>query len=156
MSQANEADAAVAVEMAAMRLLAAREHTRLQLEHKLRDRGHPSAVISKVLDHLEQRDLLSDERFVEGYLRQRLRKGYGPLRIRADLAERGVGEHLIEQGLAQADVDWQQQLEQVVERKFGAGTEVDRSALGKRCRYLQQRGFPVSLVRRYLNRLRVI
>lgn len=158
MSQAGaeEPDAAVAAETAAVRLLAVREHTRFQLARKLRDRGHAAAVVDDVLDDLQSRDLLSDERFVDGYLQQRLRKGYGPLRIRAELAERGAPDGLIEQGLANADVDWQQLLEQVAERKFGGRGEIDRSALGKRGRHLQQRGFPISLVRRYLNSLHVI
>jgi len=156
MSHAEQLDDAAAVETAAVRLLAVREHTRFQLERKLRDRGHPSAAIGEVLDELERQNLLSDERFVESYLQQRVRKGYGPLRIRAELAERGAPESAIDQGLRSADVDWQAQLDRVAERRFGCDAEIDRSALAKRGRHLQQRGFPVSLVRRYLNRLRVI
>ena len=39
-------------------------------------------------------------------------------------------------------------------RKFGDTPAGDMRTLAKRGRYLEQRGFPISLVRRYLDRVR--
>ena len=153
MSPAAEQDDAAAVEAGAVRLLAGREHARTELEQKLRRRGHAHALITAVLDSLQQRGLLSDERFVEQYVQQRVRKGYGPLRLRAELSRRGVADDLIDRGLDAAGIDWQAILTDVAVRRFGGDDPADHNALARRGRHLEQRGFPISLIRRYLNDL---
>jgi regulatory protein len=153
MSLSAETEDATVVETAAVRLLASREHSRYELEQKLRRRGHAPDLLASTLDDLQHRGLLSDERFVAGYVQQRVRKGYGPLRLRAELSERGVADAVIEQGLEVAAIDWQALLNHVAERRFGADDPADRNALVRRARHLEQRGFPISLVRRYLNGL---
>ncbi|MDJ0740803.1 MAG: regulatory protein RecX [Gammaproteobacteria bacterium] len=150
MSAAADADDAAATEAAALRLLAGREHSRHELTRKLRQRGHADAVIGGVLDDLQRCQLLSDERFCEAYVRQRVARGYGPLRLRAELTERGVADGLFERVLAEAGIDWQQRLEALAVRKFGSAAPADRRARDRRGRYLQQRGFPLAMVRRYL------
>ena len=89
-----------------MRLLVHREHSREELRRKLQTRFADSAEIEPVLDVLEERGYLSDERFVEEYLKSRKRKGYGPLRIKAELRDRGVGRDLITRYLIENDADW--------------------------------------------------
>ena len=153
MSLSAEHGAATAAEAAAVRLLASREHSRHELEQKLRRRGHAPDLLAATLDDLQQRGLLSDERFVAEYVQQRARRGFGPLRLRAELSERGVTDAVIEQGLENAALDWQALLLHVAGRKFGDGDPTDRNALMRRGRHLEQRGFPISLIRRYLNGL---
>ena len=82
MTDVIDSDEATAIEHGALRLLASREHTRLELQRKLA-RHHDEAQIDPVLDDLERRRLLSDARFAENYVSQRSRRGYGPLRLRA-------------------------------------------------------------------------
>ena len=141
------------VELAALRLLVGREHSRQELHHKLVCRRHDPASVDRVLDDLERRRLLSDDRFVENYIHQRIRKGYGPLRIRAELSDRGVADTLTTQGLERAAVDWPGLLLGVAQRRFGAAPAEDRRALAKRARYLQQRGFPADLIGHYLTQV---
>ena len=133
-----------------MRMLAAREHSRFELARKLRQRGHPAPAIDEVLDALVERDLLSEARYVEVYLQQRIRKGYGPLRLRAELAERGIGGGLVDDALADLAPDWQLLVAEAAERKFGDSPPDDYPDAARRGRFLQQRGFPVGMVRRYL------
>jgi regulatory protein len=147
----DEHDAALLeIEAAAMRMLAAREHSRFELARKLRQRGHPAQAIDEVLDALVERDLLSEERYVEVYLSQRIRKGYGPLRLRAELAERGIDGGLVEAALADLAPDWQVLVVRAAERKFGDSPPADYPDAARRGRFLQQRGFPVGMVRQYL------
>jgi regulatory protein len=154
LSRAPEPDEATVVELAAVRLLAGREHSRLELQRKLAARQRDGAIVDSVLDGLERQGLLSDARFVENYVEQRSRKGYGPLRIRAELAGRGIDGELVADGFDAAGIDWEELLAGVALRKFGDQPAADARELARRGRFLEQRGFPVGLVRRYLDRVR--
>lgn len=134
----------------ALRLLANREHSRAELEHKLRARGYEAIVLARVLDALTETGLLSDERMAEAYVAGRLRKGFGPLRLRRELLERGLDEDLIGRFIDRSTGDWLELMASVVTRKFGSGRVTDRKELGRRARFLEYRGFPSELVGRYL------
>ena len=58
----------------ALKLLALREHSRKELENKLRQKGCSADDIIIALDRLEEENFLSDRRFCESYIRSRLRK----------------------------------------------------------------------------------
>jgi regulatory protein len=149
-AEPSEQDRLAAAEDAALRLLASREHTRAELDRKLADRGHAAEVVTAVLDDLAQRGLQSDERYTEQYVALRTRKGYGPLRIRAELAERGIPATLIEDWLDPRDPDWRENLREVARSKFGERAPEDRRDMARRVRFLEYRGFPQDLIRRLL------
>ena len=151
MSTSPDIDEAALIELSAVKLLGGREHSRKELQRKLRARFNDTGLIDEVLDRLQQQSLLSERRFAENYVGQRCRKGYGPLRIRAELAERGVSGELITDCLDDAGIDWQEILLETAEAKFGRQAAEDRRALAKRGRFLEQRGFPISLIRRYFD-----
>ncbi len=144
-----ETDPAVAVEAAAVRLLARREHSRHELQRRL-ERQHDPAVVAAVLDDLAERGLVSDERFTEQYLASRLRRGFGPLRIRAELRERGVAPELIEAWLDLGEAEWFEHLREAACCRFGTEPPRDARTQAKVARFLQYRGYPESLIRRYL------
>jgi regulatory protein len=145
-------DDVATLEAAAIRLLASREHSRAELERKLAYRFGASALVGNLLDDLQARELLSEQRFVENYIDQRHRKGFGPQRIRVELAGRGLSAEQIESGFDALAIDWESALARVAEQKFGVSPAGDRGSLAKRGRFLEQRGFPVGLIRRYLDR----
>ncbi len=134
---------------AAVRLLAVREHSRKELVRKLA-RRHDSEAVAQALDRLADEGLLSDARFAEEYVRSRMEKGFGPLRIRAELRERGVDEPLIEAVLEPSGAHWRQRLVELARRKFGDQPPADRRDLGRRARFLAGRGFPDHLIRELL------
>lgn len=139
-----------AVRNQALRLLASREHSRWELERKLLARGYEAAVLAGVLDALTETGLLSDERMAEAYVAGRLRKGFGPLRLRQELRERGLDDDLIGPCLDRSASDWLELMTRVAARKFGPGRVTDRKELARRARFLEYRGFPPDLVGRYL------
>lgn len=139
------------VESAAIAFLAMREHSRFELRRKLARHFHDEALVGAVLDDLEIRNLLSDQRFAESYVDQRSRKGFGPLRIRAELSERGVDNGLIAELLDERALEWRDSLREAAGRKFGDAPASDRRELARRSRFLQQRGFPTGLIGRYLD-----
>jgi regulatory protein len=144
------ADAALSIEAAAVRFLAVREHSTRELRDKLNARFADTVLVEQVLADLQQRNLLSDERFTEQYVAQRSRKGYGPLRIRAELAERGIDGGLIDSWLDPSPRAWAEQMREVACQRFGDAVAGDRKEQARRARFLQYRGFPESLIRSYL------
>ncbi len=103
-----------------------------------------------VLDGLEEQGYLDDERFLQEYLNSRKRKGYGPLRIKAELQERGVSSELVSRYLEEQDSDWYQLMQQTASSRGGNLADSSYKSQQKLARFLEYRGFPVSMIRRYL------
>src|SRR5690606_24413112 len=142
-------DTATAVRRVAMDLLARREHSVQELQRKLRQRGADSELIDQELDKLVQEGLLSEQRYLESYVRSRAMSGRGPLRIREELAQRGLARSEIEQELENCAVDWDEQLHELWQRKFGHQPQ-DAKEYGKQARFLLYRGFSSDAVQRLL------
>ena len=103
-------DTLVAVRRTAMDLLARREHGRVELTRKLRQRGAEAEMIETALDRLTEEGLLSEARYLESFVSYRARSGYGPLRIREELSQRGLQRADIELALRESGISWQEQL----------------------------------------------
>ena len=134
----------------ALRLLASREHSRHELGLKLRARGYDAGQVEAVLDDLGRSDLQSDARMAEAYVAERVRKGFGPVRVRHELRRRGVPEALIDAHLDWGADKWLERLMVVHDKKFGAGRATDAKERARRGRFLEQRGFPLDLIARFL------
>ena len=139
----------MAAEQAAIRLLSVREHSRAELRQKL-GRQHPPEVVEQVLQELVSRHLQSDERYAEQYVAMRCRKGYGPLRIRAELRDKGIDEQLIDTHLDDSDPAWRDLLREVVGRKYGTEPPKGQREMARQARFLEYRGFPAGIIRAYL------
>ena len=129
-------------------LLARREHSVKELRIKLAARGHDGGVIERTLKDLAERDLLSDARFAKAFLRSRRERGQGPLKVRAQLMERGVRAELIETALGEAAVDWDRCAVAARCRRFGEAPPQDRNQMAKQARFLRGRGFSAAQVAR--------
>ena len=112
-------DNLVAVRRVAMDLLARREHGRVELTRKLRQRGAPAELIDCALDRLAEEGLLSESRYLDSFVSSKARSGYGPLRIREELAQRGLPRAAIEQALL---VAVESRLQESVIGEGGGGT----------------------------------
>lgn len=133
-----------------MDLLARREHSRQELEQKLTARGFAIDLIEAVVEELAAENLQSDDRFTEAYVNERTGKGFGPLRIRQALRQRGIDDHLIDQYLNPNDPEWTHLAAEVQNRRFGAIEPGDRRSYARAARFLQQRGFSGEQIRRAL------
>lgn len=132
-----------------MDLLARREHGRVELARKLRQRGAPPDLIEQALDRLCEQGLLSESRYLESFVRSRANAGYGPLRIREELAQRGLPRADIEQALRDSGFDWNEQLRELWQRKFGQ-LPADAKERAKQGRFLSYRGYSLELISRLL------
>ena len=144
-------DNPVAVRRVAMDLLARREHGRVELTRKLRQRGAPPDLIEPALDRLCEQGLLSESRYLESYVRSRANAGYGPLRIREELSQRGLPKADIEQALRDSGFDWAEQLRDLWQRKFaGKPCAGDARERARQSRFLLSRGFSAETVRQVM------
>lgn len=129
-----------------MDLLARREHSLTELRAKLGERAFDAAEIDTALAELAREGLADERRFIEAFVASRIRKGHGPIRIRAELRERGIGDAAIEDGLAGV-CDWNAAARNVRQRRFGAGAPRDFRERARQSRFLEYRGFTAGQVR---------
>ena len=144
-------DSPAAVRRAAMGLLARREHGRVELTRKLRQRGACPDMIDIALDRLTEEGLLSESRYLESYISYRAGSGYGPLRIREELSQRGLARGDIEEALRECDFNWQERLEETWRRKFSGQVPVDAKERARQGRFLSYRGYPLEMIGRLLS-----
>lgn len=105
------------------------------------DRSEAQALVQRLADN----NLQSDERFVESFVRSQLNKCRGPIRIRADLRQRGISEGQWRDALE--GINWHELAEQRRSRKFGEVLPTEPSERARQMRHLAAQGFPESVVR---------
>lgn len=135
----------------AVRLLSRREYARHELAQRLARKGYGRETVESVLARLEELDYLSDARFAEQFVRSRVDRGSGPMKIRAELMKRGVDDADIESALAAADCDFTELAVRVRQRRFGEARPGDLEEKARQARFLAQRGFRADDVRTALD-----
>ena len=143
----------MALRRRAMDFLARREHSRKEITGKLLNRFPESdqELIDAVLDKLAEENLQSDQRFAEEYLRMRMRRGFGWLRIRADLQARGVDQDIIA-SLSRPDEEWLTLAGHLIDSRLGreGGLAPGSKDHQRLFRFLQGRGFSAEIAQEAL------
>lgn len=124
-----------------IRLLACREHSQQELLQKLALKGFGADLVQPVLNELALKDWQSDRRYALSYARQRIDKGYGALRVRYELRQRGIAEVDLEDVIEEVADGWLALLERTYLNKYGHDALISRNEWAKRSRFLLQRGF---------------
>ncbi|HLX79674.1 MAG TPA: recombination regulator RecX [Burkholderiales bacterium] len=139
-------DKATELRARALRLLARREHSRAELGRKLAPRAESPDALESLLDSLEQKKQLSNERFAAERARVLSRK-FGAARIRQDLKAKGVDPELVGRVSAGDELE---RARAILERKYRepAATREERA---KRMRFLQSRGFSSEIIFKLLS-----
>jgi regulatory protein len=136
----------------ALAMLARREHSSAELRSKLAAKGFPFDAIKLALSDLDREGWLSDERFIEVFIRARRDRGYGPVRIRAELRERGIDDAEIAAFLDVRDPAWLQVLKKLWAKRFGAVRPADFAERARHMRFFQARGFTAEQIRAVIER----
>jgi len=136
------------VRVAAMDYLSRREHATQELFQKLLAKEDYTAdEISEALARLAEQGLLSDERFTEAFIHQRINRGSGPLKIRSELRQKGVSDAMIGSLLNEHDQQWQENALAVRLKKYGLEPPDDLKETMRQTRFLQSRGFTTEHIR---------
>lgn len=135
----------------ALGLLVRREHSRRELVRKLEARGVEAEDAEAAVARMAEAGWQDDGRFAEGLARMRAQAGYGPVRIRAELATHGIGEAAIRQAFdalaGSGDDAWLEAARDLVRRRYGAGAHDDPVLRRKAAEFLFRRGFDGDTVR---------
>ena len=125
----------------ALRLLARREHSRRELSRKLAAHAESGEALEQLLDALEAKKQLSDERFAAERARVLSRK-YGAARIRQDLKARGVMDAAVPEPSMEEE---KARARAILDRKYREPV-TSREDRAKRMRFLQSRGFSMEII----------
>jgi regulatory protein len=132
----------------ALRLLSGREHSRAELERKLRKYEDEPGQLARVLDELQAKDFISEQRVVDSVLHRRApRLGAG--RLRQELQAKGIDGEMVSQALQQLRGTELARARDVWQRKFGQPPR-DAAERGKQARFLAARGFGAEVIHRVL------
>ena len=106
---------------------------------KLISKGARREHAESVVEQLSTSGLISEERFSKALIQVRVRQGYGPVRIKYELTQRGVADDLATTCLAEWNDSWTQQLTRVIERKYGDRPANSFNEWAKRANFLKNR-----------------
>ena len=123
----------------AVRYLTRREYGVEELRQKLLQRGAESTLTDTVVSALVDENLVSDQRFTEMYIRMRVRRLFGPLKIKGELRSRGIADYLIEDALPSDQETWFDSATQWASKRCQG--ELDYAGRAKIYRSLRNRGF---------------
>jgi regulatory protein len=133
----------------ALRLLSAREHSRAELERKLARHEEEPGQLRRVLDELQAKDFINEQRVVESVLHRRAPR-LGAARVRQELKAKGLAPQAVAEAVAGLQSTELQRAREVWRRKFDA-MPTDAAQRAKQARFLAARGFGGEVIRRVLN-----
>jgi regulatory protein len=130
----------------ALRYLAAREHSRQELERKLEAFEEEPGQVAAVLDDLQAKGFISAHRVAESVIHRRSAK-VGSARIRQELQAKGLDQDTVATALASLKTTELVRAKEVWRKKFGE-PPADASERGRQMRFLAARGFDAEMVRK--------
>ncbi len=130
----------------ALRLLSQREHSRTELERKLKPFEETAGELSRALDELQAKDFINEQRVVESVINRRSAK-LGAPRVRQELQAKGLPVEAIAQAVQEMRSTELERAREVWRKKFGE-PPTDQAARAKQVRFLVSRGFAPDVVKR--------
>jgi regulatory protein len=132
----------------ALRLLARREHSRLELRRKLAGDAANPQELADLLDDFERRGWLSEARVAEQHLAKASGR-YGARRVLGELKEKGLSSDALAQAAAQLRHAELESARQAWRKRFGKPPS-DARDRARQARFLAGRGFSAAAIRAVL------
>jgi regulatory protein len=133
----------------AYRLLGQREYSCQELINRISRKWSQAYDIELFVEKLKEENLVSDERYAESFLRSRVQRHQGPLKIKAELRRKGVPDSIVAEALESMTDSWRELAAEWLERQHsGAVSFTDKK---KYYRRLVNRGFTHDQVMDVLN-----
>lgn len=133
----------------ALRLLAGREHSRAELERKLKAHETEPGELGRVLDELHAKGFINEQRVLESVVHRRAAR-LGAARVRQELQAKGLAPAAVAEAVAQLQGTEVERAREVWRKKFGT-LAADAAERGKQMRFLASRGFGGEAIRRALS-----
>ena len=132
----------------ALRLLSQREHSRHELERRLKAFEETPGELAQALDFLQAKGFINEQRVVETVVNRRSNK-LGASRVRQELQAKGLPAEAIAEAVQDLRSTELERAREVWRKKFGT-PPVDAGARAKQIRFLVSRGFAPEVVRRVI------
>jgi len=123
------------------RFLSRREHSFNELLEKLLAKGFDQNLCTQQLIKFKEKDIQSDTRFVESFVRNAYMNGKGPQFIRQSMYTHQINESLASEHISSDEYDWYNLAIQVRQKRFSQLPPTDFKDKQKQMRFLQYRGF---------------
>ena len=133
----------------ALKLLAAREHSRKELERKLAPHEAEPGQLKTALDELQARGFIDEQRVVDSLLHRRASR-LGTGRIKQELQAKGLDAERVALAVASLKASEVERAREVWRKKFGVLPQ-DAAQRAKQARFLAARGFGGDVIQRVLN-----
>lgn len=133
----------------ALRYLAAREHSRAELERKLAPHEETPGQLAQVLDDLQAKDFISEVRVAESVVNRKAGK-FGAARVRHELLGKGLASDVVAEAMDGLKSTELERAREVWRKKFGEPA-LDPAGRGKQMRFLASRGFGGDVIQRVLS-----
>ncbi|MEX1166942.1 MAG: recombination regulator RecX [Hydrogenophaga sp.] len=137
---------AISIKGRALRLLGQREHSRLELERKLRQHETAPGELARTLDDLQAKGFINEQRVMESVIHRRAPR-LGALRVRQELQAKGLAPEAISQAVAELRGSEVERAREVWRKKFGKSAP-DAAGRAKQMRFLATRGFGAETIHR--------
>ncbi|WP_297453567.1 regulatory protein RecX [Persephonella sp.] len=129
------------IKSVAFRLLAKKDYYKQELKQKLLQKGFNENQIEKVLDELEEKGYINDDKLIQRHKELAIQKGKSPLYLRKKLYQKGI---------SQLDFSYEEELE--------AALNLLRNKYKKQkkfydvVKFLKNRGFSYSVIQEAANK----
>ena len=133
----------------ALRYLAGREHSRAELERKLKPHEETPGQLAQVLDELQAKGFISEARVLASVINRRQDR-LGASRIQHELRGKGLDAGLIAGAMGELKATELARAREVWRRKFGQAAP-DAAGRAKQMRFLAGRGFGGDVIRRVVS-----
>ena len=130
----------------ALRLLSGREHSRTELERKLKAHEETPGQLAQVLDDLQAKDFISEARVLESVINRRAAR-FGASRIKYELLNKGLGAEAVAEAVNSLKASELDRAREIWRKKFD-GPAPDAAGRAKQMRFLAARGFGGDVIRR--------
>lgn len=130
----------------ALKYLAAREHSRVELRRKLASHAESPEQIEQALDELEARGLLSAQRFADSMLHRKAAK-FGAARLQAELAQHQLPPDIAREATQALRETEFERAHALWARRYGEIPETPEDK-ARQMRFLAGRGFSGDVIRR--------
>ncbi len=133
------------------------ERSHKEVRDKLYSFGLYKNEVEQLVADMVESDYLNEERFATAFAGGKFRmKGWGKMKIKAELKNRGVSEYCIKIGLARIDtVSYAASLEKLFNTRLQALKTEKNIFIKKRKvqQFLLQRGFEPALINAWINKI---
>jgi len=126
-------------------MLARRAQSEAEISARLTTHGASRTTVGKVLGRLRSLGYIDDEKLAAEWTERWKERGFGVLRIQAELRKSGIAEAIVER-VSLGEREERGRAREILARRFSAADLRDRRGMARAARFLAGRGFTPEVI----------